>query len=135
MNSKLEGLPNAPTSPIAVVRRFNNAWTHMDLELILSLLSGDIHYHNIPLDPIIGKQAVSDYLTNAFTFDECEWVLSNISADRETVLTERVDKFRFGSTWVTLPVMGTFIVQDGLIKIWRDYFDLTDYRAQLARIK
>jgi limonene-1,2-epoxide hydrolase len=47
------------------------------------------------------------------------------------VLTERIDHLVVRGTSITLPIMGVFDVQDGLIAEWRDYFDLASYRAQL----
>jgi hypothetical protein len=32
---------------------------------------------------------------------------------------------------IELPVMGTFVVRDGKIAAWRDYFDLNQYMSQL----
>ena len=117
---------------IRIVRNFNNAWTAMDFDAIIGTLHEDIVYHNIPLTPIVGRAAVEDYLRGAWKFDDCEWELVNIAADGDIVLTERIDRFLFGARKVSLLVMGVFIVERGRIKVWRDYFDLADYRAQQA---
>ena len=37
-----------------------------------------------------------------------------------------------GGKHVELPVMGVFVVKDGKISLWRDYFDLASYTSQLA---
>jgi limonene-1,2-epoxide hydrolase len=39
------------------------------------------------------------------------------------VLNERDDRLLMGGTWRSLPVTGVFEVRDGLITLWRDYFD------------
>ncbi|MEN8513974.1 MULTISPECIES: limonene-1,2-epoxide hydrolase family protein [Burkholderia] len=36
---------------------------------------------------------------------------------------------------IVLPVMGTLTIEDGMITVWRDYFDPTDFDRQLALIE
>jgi limonene-1,2-epoxide hydrolase len=119
------------TDPVAVVRAFVEAWNRMDLEAVLGFLHPDIHYHNIPLPPLDGRETVAAYLRQAWVFSDCDWELRNVAADGATVLTERVDAFTINGARVVLPVMGVFEISDGLIRQWRDYFDLDDYRRQL----
>jgi limonene-1,2-epoxide hydrolase len=40
------------------------------------------------------------------------------------VFLERLDRHLLASGWVELPVTGVFEVNDGLITLYRDYFDL-----------
>jgi limonene-1,2-epoxide hydrolase len=45
----------------------------------------------------------------------------------------RIDRFfRSDGATISLPVMGTFEVADGLIAAWRDYFDLNQFMSQLT---
>ena len=41
------------------VMDFINHWNNRDIEGIMSLLSDDCFYHNIPMEPQTGKDAVS----------------------------------------------------------------------------
>ena len=51
------------------------------------------------------------------------------------VINERLDRFQIGSGWLELPVAGFFEVTDqGLISLWRDYFDMSSYTGQLAAL-
>ncbi len=118
-------------TPLATVEAFIAAWNRMDLEAIVAALSDDVHYHNIPLEPIDGRDAVRRYLEGAWQFSECRWTLTHAAAAGDVVLTERVDAFVINGHDVVLPVMGTFEIRDGRIAAWRDYFDLATYRAQL----
>ena len=52
--------------------------------------------------------------------------------DGNTVLVERLDRHRVGNSWVELPVMGVFVVVDGRITEWRDYFDMNVFVSQMA---
>jgi limonene-1,2-epoxide hydrolase len=123
----------APPDPgaIDVVLRFCAAWDRLDMDSVVALLGDDIVYHNIPVEPLIGKAAVEAYLRAAGPFDSCRWELVAIAANGGTVLTERVDRFIIKDQAIALPVSGTFEVADGRIIKWRDYFDLASYRAQL----
>ena len=89
-------------------------------------------YHNIPVEPAVGREAILGLLNMFLTPAEgVEFRIRNIVANGNVVLTERVDVFRLPNTTIELPVMGTFEVQDGKIAAWRDYFDLNTYMSQL----
>ena len=45
-------------------------------------------------------------------------------------MNERLDRFQLGGGWVEVPVAGLFVLRDGRIALWRDYFDLATYRRQ-----
>jgi|SRR3954462_4971115 limonene-1,2-epoxide hydrolase len=99
---------------------------------IVDYFTEDAVYHNIPVEPAVGKEAILGLL-NMFlsTAEGLEFRVRNIVADGNTVLTERVDVFRLPNATIELPVMGTFEVKDGKIAAWRDYFDLNMYMSQL----
>ena len=117
-------------SPVQVVEAFVAAWNRMDLDAILAFLHEDIVYHNIPVEPLCGKPLVSAYLRSRWVFDSIDWEMPNIAVNGNTVLTERVDRFTIDGRAITLPVMGAFEIEKGLIRAWRDYFDLAGYQAQ-----
>lgn len=106
-----------------VVRAFVAAWNALDDARIYALMAEDIVYHNMPMRPVTGIEAVRAGFA-AWPVDSCEWVLLNIAARGDVVLTERVDRFTRGEDRITVPVMGTFEVKDGRITHWRDYFDM-----------
>ncbi len=124
-------MSTAPLTPIEVVRRFIAAWNANDLERVLGYLHMDVHYHNVPLEPIYGREAVRAYLASKGGFDWVDWKLLAIAASGNQVLTERRDDFGIGGRNVSLPLMGIFEIEGGLIRAWRDYFDLATYRRQL----
>ena len=119
------------TSPIGIVTAFCAAWGRLDMDAVAALLHGDIDYHNIPMEPLAGKAAVEAYLRGAAArFEACAWEIRAIAATGDRVLTERVDRMCVAGTWIALPIMGIFEIEDGLIRRWRDYFDLASYRSQ-----
>jgi limonene-1,2-epoxide hydrolase len=120
-------------TPIDVVQRFCAAWSDGDLDALVEYFTDDAVYHNIPVDPVTGRDAIRVMITG-FTngIDKVEFQMRNIAAAGTIVMTERVDVFTRGDHRIELPVMGTFEVVDGRIAAWRDYFDLNQFMSQLA---
>jgi limonene-1,2-epoxide hydrolase len=120
--------------PASIVEAFCDAWTRLDLDEITGYLTPDAHYHNIPVDPVDGVDAIRAFIAG-FTagVSQVAFEIRHIVAAGDVVLTERLDVFRFddGRT-IELPVMGTFELRDGKIAAWRDYFDLQQYMSQLS---
>ena len=53
-------------------------------------------------------------------------------ASGDTVMNERTDRFLQNGRWLELPVAGIFVVRDGRIAIWHDYFDLDTIMKQMS---
>ena len=99
---------------------------------LVEYFTDDAVYHNIPVEPAVGREAILGLLNMFLTPAEgVEFRVRNIVANGDIVLTERVDVFRLPNATIELPVMGTFEVKDGKIAAWRDYFDLNTYMSQL----
>jgi limonene-1,2-epoxide hydrolase len=122
------------TDTIDLIQRFCAEWEKgADVDAIVDYFTDDAVYHNMPIDPVVGKEAIKGVFA-MFTTDveRIEFRIENIAADGDTVLTERVDLFVRAAGTIELPVMGTFEVRDGKIAAWRDYFDLNQYMSQLS---
>ena len=118
--------------PIDVVTRFCAAWGNEDLATIVGYFTDDAVYHNIPLAPVTGPDQIRATIEGfSGNVESIEFRVDAIAANGDTVLTERVDIFRFPTAAVELPVMGTFEVRDGKIAAWRDYFDMNQFMSQL----
>jgi limonene-1,2-epoxide hydrolase len=115
------------------VRAFVAAWRRNDVSELMTYIAPDCLYHNIPLEPVRGADAIRAALTGfAGMASEAEWVLHQIAENAQgVVLTERTDRFKVAGKWIELPVMGAFELRDGLITAWRDYFDLQQWSRQL----
>jgi limonene-1,2-epoxide hydrolase len=118
--------------PIELVRRFCAAWGDGDVDALIAFFTDDAVYHNIPISPVTGKDAIRTTI-EGFTagVDKIEFRVNAIAADGAVVLTERVDVFTTPDKSIELPVMGTFETRDGEIAAWRDYFDLNQFMSQL----
>ena len=114
-----------------IVRDFCAAWEAMDQERILDAFTDDATYHNMPMAPAQGKDAIKALL--GFILGPASSVrfeIKKIVADGDVVLTERVDTFQMDDKTVTLEVMGAFELRDGKIAAWRDYFDMASWTKQ-----
>jgi limonene-1,2-epoxide hydrolase len=116
-----------------IVMEFIEAWNQMDWDAVVAAFSEDVVYHNIPMDVLEGKADVAHFITTGMDLKSVNWEVLSIAENGSKVLTERIDNFYLtdGKT-VSMPVMGTFEIEDGLIKAWRDYFDLATFTTQMA---
>jgi limonene-1,2-epoxide hydrolase len=115
------------------VLEFIATWSRNDVDEVMAFFAEDAVYHNIPVDPVSGPDAIRRMIQGfAGMAGEIEWITRHAAETAEgVVLTERLDRFRIGDRWVELPVMGAFELRDGLIVAWRDYFDLAQFQRQL----
>ena len=125
-------------SAIEVVRRFCAAWTdNAGAAELAAFFTDDAVYHNIPLTPVTGREAIADYITSfirpgAPGIEAIDFRVINIAANGPIVMTERVDVFKVGDRSFELPLMGTFEVTDGKINAWRDYFDINQFTTRMG---
>ena len=117
----------------AVIREFVAAWSRLDPEELARFFTEDGTYHNMPMGPVAGRENVKQLIagfTAAWT--ETEWDLIHIASEGDLVFTERLDRTKAGEKGVHLPCLGVFEMEDGKIKVWRDYFDLATYQKGLG---
>ncbi len=118
--------------PLDLVKEFCAAWEALDIDKIMSFFAEDAVYHNIPIDPLTGHEAIRG-LIESFTAgtDRVVFEVRHAVADGNVVMTERVDHFYSPSGHIALPVMGTFELAGDKIAAWRDYFDLNQFMSQM----
>ncbi len=111
-----------------VVRDFIAAWSRLDHDELAAYFTEDGVYHNMPLAPAIGRDAVRD-LIESFTsgWTGTTWEVVNVAVAGDLVIAERIDHTRAVGRSVDLPCVGVFELQAGKIRCWRDYFDLDSY--------
>jgi limonene-1,2-epoxide hydrolase len=125
-------------SPIDVVRRFCTAWSENGTAHELAeFFTDDAVYHNIPLKPVAGKDAIENTIATFIRpgrpgIESIDFRVINIAANGPVVMTERVDVFMLPGRSFELPVMGTFEISDGKIKAWRDYFDINQFTTLMG---
>lgn len=119
-------------SPDETVTAFIRAIEQRDIDQAVSFTSPEISYENMPIEPIVGhaglRATLEMFLSPAKSVD---WQILTQYEVGDVVINERLDRFEIGSGWLELPIAGVFKVHDGLITLWRDYFDMDTYQRQL----
>jgi limonene-1,2-epoxide hydrolase len=117
---------------IDVVRRFCDAWSDLDVDALMAFFTDDAVYHNIPIAPVTGRDAIRATIEGfARGAERIEFRVVAAVSDGALVFTERVDVFTMPGATVELPVAGVFEIREGRIAAWRDYFDLNQFMSQL----
>lgn len=119
-----------------VVNEFIAAIERKDVDAAVALCAPDISYENMPMQPISGAEAVGKTLGQFIGIaNEVDWPIVRQHAVGNVVMNERLDRFQIGDGWLEMPVAGFFEVNDeGLITLWRVYFDMATYQGQLAKL-
>jgi limonene-1,2-epoxide hydrolase len=125
-------VPDADANDV-LVRRFISAWERRDTDFIVDSFTDDGVYHATPLDPIVGKAAIREFVASFEGKPPGRLEIRNQIAAETVVLQERIDYLTMNGKAVVLPIMGTFeIAPEGRIAAWREYFDLGPVRAAYA---
>ncbi|MGE3702677.1 MAG: limonene-1,2-epoxide hydrolase family protein [Hyphomicrobiaceae bacterium] len=116
-----------------VVRKFIAAWSRLDVEELLDFFAEDGTYHNMMAKPVSGHENLRMFIGGFVKgWSATEWEVINIMSREDIVMAERLDRTRLGDKNVDLPCVGVFEMQDGKIRVWRDYFDLATYTKAIA---
>ena len=118
-----------------LIRDFCDAWSRRDIDELLGYFTEDAIYHNIPVDPAKGHDAIRAVMMLFVPMSkEITFEIKHLAEEGNVVLTERIDRFVMEGGTIELPVMGVFEVQGGKIKAWRDYFDMQQYMSQIPGV-
>ena len=116
-----------------IIREFVEAWSRLDPSELAAYFAEDGTYHNIPMGPVSGRENVEQLIRGfAGAWTETTWDLIHIASAGNIVFTERLDRTQAGDKGVDLPCLGVFELEDGQIKVWRDYFDMATYRDAMT---
>ena len=117
-----------------VVNDFCKAFSRRNLEEIMGYFTDDAVYHNMPMEPAKGKDAIRNVINQFLPMAQSlEFKIFKTASNGNIVFNERVDIFALqNNKMVELPVAGVFEVKGGKITLWRDYFDMQSYMKQLG---
>ena len=111
-------------SPRKVVETFLQRCSGLEFYAAFELIDDDCVYRNMPFHTARGKQRVVRDLRGMSRFlNQFDIEMVNIAVNRNVVLTERVDTLGGRFFRVSLELMGVFVIEEGKIVEWRDYFD------------
>lgn len=109
-----------------IVTEFCKSLESGNLTTLVSYLSPDVVYHNIPWKPVTGHAGVRQVLGPFLEGPGRATVKMNIkntTSSGNMVMNERLEEWTKGTLKLDLPVLGVFELRDGKITHWRDYFD------------
>jgi limonene-1,2-epoxide hydrolase len=121
-------------NPTQIITEFCNAVPRRDVDELVGFFSDDAVYHNIPIAPVTGREAIAATLRGFLDpSTEAAFEVLALAVQGRKVLTERIDRFTINGKKIALPVMGAFEVDaQGKICAWRDYFDLAQFTKQMS---
>jgi len=103
-----------------------------DPERIGAYFTEDAIYHNIPMEAVAGRAAITAAIRRmGAVMQSAGWEVIHQVVDGDMVMNERIDRFSANGRAVEIPVVGVFELRDGKIRAWRDYFDLATWQKQL----
>ena len=121
-------------TPEETVTQFLQRVERLDLDGAAQLLAEDVLYDNVPMEPKFnGRDTVIGVLKGWLgAATEADWRVLRQTQAGQVVMNERLDRVLMDGKWVEIPCAGIFEVgDDGLIHLWRDYFDLATFTNQL----
>ncbi|MDG1411398.1 MAG: limonene-1,2-epoxide hydrolase family protein [Acidimicrobiales bacterium] len=123
-------------TPAEIVTDFIRAIERKDVAAAASFVAENISYENMPMAPIVGREAMMATLEVFLApAERVDWQILDQWEVGRTVINERLDRFEIGDGWLELPLAGIFEVNDGnKISLWRDYFDMGSYTRQMATL-
>ncbi len=112
-----------------IVTEFINAWSRLDPDELVTYFTEDGTYHNMMLPPVTGHDNLRGMIGGFLaSWTKTDWDIRNIVSKGDVVIAERLDRTEMGDNSVDLPCTGVFIMKDGKIKEWRDYFDHATFK-------
>ncbi len=120
-----------------LVTRLCQSLLAADMAATCRYLASDVHYHNMPWAPVVGHDAVRKVLDPLVHGPNCalrEMRIEHTLADGDIVMNARLEIWERQGIRVELPVAGLFVVRDGLVARWIDYWDLATIEPLLATL-
>jgi limonene-1,2-epoxide hydrolase len=121
----------APGEVVTALIKANEA---RDIDALLSVLTEDALYENVPMSVLTGHDEIRSMLEGFLgSATEVAWEVLHQVEQGNVVMNERIDRFVMADgKRIELRVAGVFEVRDGKVAVWRDYFDLAEFTKQMA---
>ena len=121
---------------VQIIKDFIAAWSNLDSDELVGYFSEDGIYYNMPTQPVQGKEQLKQFIRSFISnWTKTNWDTLNIIGEGDVVIAERLDRTEVGDIKVDLPCCGVFEMEEGKIKVWRDYFDMGTYTKPFSKDK
>ena len=119
---------------VKVIQDFINAWSNLDADELVGYFTDDGIYYNMPAQPVQGREKLRAFIGGFIAnWTTTTWDTVNINGEGNVVFAERLDRTVAGEVNVDLPCCGVFEMEDGKIKVWRDYFDMATFTRPFSK--
>ena len=119
---------------VQTIKDFIAAWSNLDSDELVGYFSEDGIYYNMPTQPVQGKEQLKQFIGSFISnWTKTNWDTLNIIGEGDVVIAERLDRTEVGDIKVDLPCCGVFEMEEGKIKVWRDYFDMGTYTKPFSK--
>lgn len=113
---------------LATVRQMIDAWNTRNWDQVYDLFAADGVLQSMMLPPTVGREAIKKRIASlAVDISAIELQIRHIGVVDGVVFVERVDDFVYKGHHGAVPVVGVVEVENGRVKLWREYYD----RAQM----
>jgi limonene-1,2-epoxide hydrolase len=112
---------------LATVRQMIDAWNTRNWQQVYDLFAQDGVLQSMMLEtPTVGREAISKRIgALAEGISQIELRVRHIGVADGVVFIERVDDFVYRGHHGKVPVVGVVEVEQGRVKVWREYYDRT----------
>ena len=119
---------------VQTIKAFIAAWSNLDVDELVGYFCEDGIYYNMPAQPVQGHEKLKLFIEGFIAkWTKTTWETLNITGEGNVVIVERLDRTEVGDIKVDLPCCGVFEMEEGKIKIWRDYFDMGTYTKPFSK--
>ena len=119
---------------VQTIKAFIAAWSNLDVDELVGYFCEDGIYYNMPAQPVQGHEKLKLFIEGFIAkWTKTTWETLNIIGEGNVVIVERLDRTDVGDIKVDLPCCGVFEMEEGKIKIWRDYFDMGTYTKPFSK--
>lgn len=109
---------------LAVANAMLDAYRQLDWEAAANLIADDGVIHYAEKDPMVGPEAMRKHTARIGSLlTHVDFDVRNMGVVNGVVMIERHDEIEFNGHRGRVPVFGAMEIEDGKIKVWREYFD------------
>lgn len=122
-----------PSPALETAHQMVAAWNDLDADRIADLFAEDAVLHSMMIDPIEGRENLRSHISKLLQgATDLELKLKNVAVTGDTVILERVDEFTIGDKRGAVPVVGVLVIENGLVKEWREYYDRNQLLTEMG---
>ena len=133
-NEAIVDTDSTSKAPEVVVDAFFKACSTLDIDAGLALIDEHCVYKNVPFHTAKGKRRIErDLRAMTKSVNQFDVDTVNMAVNGNVVMTERIDTLSGRFFSAAIPLMGVFVVENGKITEWRDYFDWSSVLGKFGR--